>query len=235
VSRRGAGPFRRDELLGGDGIAPDRFELDAAAAMATQLERVSAEPAPRPSSDFAARVSRAIAHEPLPVPSIAVRESIRHHNAGGFMQALADTVRVAFGPARPAVMRSQAFALLLVALLGIGVLGSATAIAASRFVYNVPAPATQTASTTSATPVLSPSPSPTPTTEDGSPSPEASGSEAPSSTDGGGSGPGTTRPAATSSETEGSTHAPSPGATHTPRPTATSEHPSASPTGWSGH
>jgi hypothetical protein len=230
VSRRGAGPFRRDELLGGDGIAPDRFELDAAAAMATDLERVAAEPAPRPSSDFAARVNRAIAHEPLPVPSIAVRESIRRHNAGGFMHALADTVRVAFGPARPAVMRSQAFALLLVALLGIGALGTATAIAAGRFVYNAPAPATETASTTTATPVLSPSPSPTTTTGDGSPSPEATESETPSATEGGG-GSGTTRPAATPTENHEGTPASTSEPTHTPRPTVTSEHATATPTG----
>ena len=238
MSRRGAGPFRRDELVGGDRIAPDRRELDAAAAMASDLERLAAEPAPRPSADFAARVSRAIAAEPLPVPSIAVRESIRHANAGGFMHALADTVRVAFGPARPAVMRSQAFALLLVVLLGMGALGGATALAASRIVNNVPVPATTTVGA-SHSPSPSVGPSATATPVEDTPSPGASESETPSTTDGGsggGNGSGGTRPAATPTDGhETQTPAPTAGSSHTPRPSVTPEHQGPYPSASFGH
>jgi hypothetical protein len=233
VSGGGARSFRRDELLGAEGHTPDRAELDVVAAIALELERVAREPAPRPSRDFADRVSRAIAAEPLPVPSIAVRESLRHGNAGGFMHALADTLRVAFGPARPAVMRSQAFALLLVVVIGVSALGGATAFAASRFVIQ-PAPVTGTP-TASAT--QSPTPTATASLEDGSPTPEASESENPSASEPAGETPDATKPAAGSTDSHaGSSPTPSPesASTSTPRPTRTPEnetpHPSATAT-----
>jgi hypothetical protein len=228
VSGRGARSFRRDELLGADGPKPDRGELDVAAAIAIELERVAREPAPRPSRDFADRVSRAIAAEPLPVPSIAVRESLRHGSAGGFMHALGDTLRVAFGPARPAVMRSQAFALLLVVVIGLSALGGATAFAASRFVFNPSTPTTE-----APTIVGSPSPSPTATAslEDGSPTPEASETENPSASEPATETPDATTPA--SGPTQGpadSTPTPNAESTPTPRPSHSPEHETPHPT-----
>jgi hypothetical protein len=233
VSGHGARSFTRDELLGADGPTPDRAELDVAAAVAIALERVAREPAPRPSRDFADRVSRAIAAEPLPVPAIAVRESLRHGNAGGFMHALAGTVRVAFGPARPAVMRSQAFALLLVVVIGVSALGGATAFAASRFVFNPPAPTTEAPTT-----VGSPSPTPTATAslEDGSPTPEASETDDPSASEPAGETPDPTQPAAGSTNGHDvSTPTPNSESTSTPRPTRTPEHETPHPSATATH
>jgi hypothetical protein len=152
-----SGPnFSRDELLGADGLAADSPDLAAALAMAAELESVAREPGGRPSPHFLDRVNSAIAAEPLPTPVVVARESIRRGSALGFLGALRDAGRVAFGSGRPVAVRSQAFALVLAALLVVGSVGGVTALAASQLIAPAPVPTQHLASPS---PSISPSPS----------------------------------------------------------------------------
>ena len=150
---RGDRPFRQDELLGSDGTISDPADLAAAMAVAGALEQVAEEPSPRPSPDFLDRVIKAIANEPAPAPGLAARDSLRRGSPFGFLAALRDAGRVAFGAGRPVAIRAQAFALVLVVAVGVISLSGATALAAGRLI--APAPATTHVPVTAA-PSISP-------------------------------------------------------------------------------
>jgi hypothetical protein len=150
MTGRKEGRFTPEELAG---VEADASEMAGATALARELEMLAAESSANPSAGFAARVSAAIAAEPMPAPAVAARDAIEHRNPGGFFAALRDARRVAFGAGRPLVMRGQAFALLLIVLLGAL---SATGVAAAGAIQIfAPAPA----HTQHATPTASPSPS----------------------------------------------------------------------------
>jgi hypothetical protein len=223
-----SGPhFSRDELLGADGLAADSPDLAAALAMAAELESVAHEPGGRPTNHFFDRVSSAIAAEPLPVPVLVARESIRRRSPFGFLGALRDAGRVAFGSGRPVAARGQAFALVLAALLVVGSVGGVTAFAAGQLIAPAPVP-TQRVATPS--PSISPTPSYVPSPDPSTPpTPNPTKVETPDPGRGGGS-------------TNGSSESPRPSASPTdhhgpndsPHPTMTDGEDSGGPGGTGG-
>jgi hypothetical protein len=179
VNKRPDRPFGADELIGTDGPATDPAEMAAVMAMAGELEQLAQEPGARPSPDFVDRVSSAIAKEPRPEPVLAARQSLRRRSVIGFLGALRDAGRVAFGAGRPRAIRGQSFALVLAALLVVASVGGTTALAASQLF--APGPVT-----TPPTVTASPSPTPAPArpvppgpTFGPSPTPSASETESP--------------------------------------------------------
>jgi hypothetical protein len=118
-------PFGPDELDGVPGINPD--ELAAETRLARDLETVAARGGAAPTTGFSDRVMGAIATEPVPSPVIAAGSALRHREVGGFLRSLRDSFRVAFGGGFPAVVRAQAFALVLLVAVFAGGSGLATA------------------------------------------------------------------------------------------------------------
>jgi hypothetical protein len=163
-------PFGPSELDGVPGIHPE--ELAAETRLARDIEAVAARGGVAPTTGFADRVMGAIATEPVPAPVIAAGSALRHRQVGGFLRSLRDAFRVAFGGGFPAVVRAQAFALVLLVAAFAGGSGLATAGALGAFDDHA-----------SPSPSPSPSPEPTqpsPTVPPQSPSPEPSAT--PSST-----------------------------------------------------
>lgn len=145
--------FRAEELR--DGTAgPDETELATIRSTAEAVDRTAADAGPRPGVDFVDRVMAEVAQEPLPAPIAAAGAALREHKLRGFLGALGDTARVAFGGGRPLVLRGQAMAFLLIIAIGVVALAGATTVAASRFFSGPPGP-----SPTVALPSTSPSPS----------------------------------------------------------------------------
>ena len=74
-----------------------------------------------PTEDFTDRVMAAVAAEPSPQPIAALGTAVRGGRLGAALAAIGDSWRVAFGSSRPAALRAQAFAMVLVvAVVGIG-------------------------------------------------------------------------------------------------------------------
>jgi hypothetical protein len=244
-----ARPFGPDELDGVPGINPE--ELAAETRLARDLEAVAARGGAAPTAGFADRVMGAIATEPVPAPVIAAGSALRHRAVGGFLRSLRDSFRVAFGGGFPAVVRAQAFALVVLVAVFAGGSGLATAGALGVFDdHSSPSPqATQPAPTdvpesASPEPLATPAatlelPTPSPDGElepavSASPeTPEPGDTQEPGD-DSSGDGSGSSGSSRTPAPTEKSTPKPTPEPTHddedgtsTPRP---SRSPSPSPT-----
>jgi hypothetical protein len=171
------GPFSPAELDGADDPNP-RDEGDVL-RVARELEALAAAPTGRPSAEFADRVMRSIAAEPLPAPARAARAAVRHHAGRDLVGAFRDAFRVFFGHGFPVAVRAQALALVLVVVALAAGSGMATAgavgwIRESRLVpmpgLLAPTP-TPTATPTSAPPATPVSPDAT-GTPDGQPEPQ---------------------------------------------------------------
>jgi hypothetical protein len=162
-------------------------EVVLAAAMARDLEAI-AERDDATAIGFSDRVMAAIATEPTPKPTRAFGIALRAGRLGGTLAALGDAWRVAFGGGRPLAVRGQAFALVLVVLVGVlGVTGGAAVGAARLLNPDVapspspsPAPSLLPSPSPSPSPSLEPSPSPTPSA---SPTETVGPTESPESTD----------------------------------------------------
>jgi hypothetical protein len=208
-----SGPFRPSELTGADrelGSAAEQADL---LAVARELESLAAIGDIRPTDGFEARVLAAIASEPLPRPTAAAGLAARRGRLGAMLAALRDTWRVAWRGGRPAAVRAQAMAFVVVAVVAAGSLGGLAAVGALGLLEQAsPVPVVS--------PLLTPGPSSHPSLEPlTSPSPSAS--------------PETTLGPSPSGPDDSSTTA-TPEPTKTPRATATSgstetPHASASP------
>lgn len=150
-------PFDIEEL----GVA-DGAEAAALLGIARRLEGYAEATDAGPSSGFGDRVMAAVATERPPNPLAA----------GGLVASLAAAWAIVRSSARPIAVRMQAAALLVVAAVAIGSVGSVVVVGAARVLApDVPPP--------SEAPIVSPSPSPSPTP---SPSPSASPTATPSPT-----------------------------------------------------
>jgi hypothetical protein len=179
------GPIRRFDPseLRIDGES-DLSTADQAAAMlsARELEAVTSDAGVRPSSGFEDRVMAVIATEPAP------RLVVRPGSAGrlGVLAAFVATVRGAWTVAttggRPAAVRAQAFALVVLvavavtAIAGLGAAGVGALLERDRS----PAPSVRPAPTDEAPPSPTRSPAPSPSVE---PSASPSPTETPDATE----------------------------------------------------
>lgn len=222
--------FTPSELDGVSDLAPE--DLAAEHRLARELEAAADRSTVRQSDDFADRVMRAVAAEPVPAPIRAAGAAVRHRSLAALLGSIRDAWRVAMGAGFPIAARAQAMALVLV--VAVFAAGSGIATAGALGVFNDhpatvgPSPSVPPAD--AATPDLSPIPQPTDGSLDPSASatPEASdASESPSSepqetaepretpkSSGGTSG---------GSGDGGSGSSGTPKATATPRPTGTPE------------
>ncbi len=157
------GRFLADELIGAYGFRADDPEAAGIASIAVELETLASGGPSRTTAEFADRVAAAISAEPMPAPVVAARRAIGRRSLSGFLAAVGDAGRVAFGASRPILMRGQAFALLLIVLLGVLSAGGAAAAGAAQLL--APAPATQNRATPSVSPSPLPSPIPSLTTD----------------------------------------------------------------------
>ena len=147
-------PFGPDELPESE-LAPD---LATSVAMGRAVEAAASEAVAPPGRDFTTRVMAAIALEPVPQPTTVAGRALRGGRPWAFLAALGDAWRVALGGGRPAAIRLQALALVLVAVVAIGsvlsVGGAAVVGALGLLDGKSPSPTV---------PLPSPLPSPTPT------------------------------------------------------------------------
>ena len=228
--------FRPAELSGSDDSAPTAAELAELAPVARDIETAFAAGDVHPSTGFVDRVMSMITAEPVPHPAIAVGLAVRGLRPGALLRSLGDMWRVAMTGGRPFVVRAQAGALVLAAVValtslsGIAAAGAWQLLAPSVLqpgaqtpVPLIPTPSPSVEPTASPEPTRSPDPSTTPTpalpSSSGGPSETPSGdrpSESPSRA------PGPT-PTARPSERPGQTETPqptqTPGSTETPHPT----------------
>jgi hypothetical protein len=186
--------------------APDA-ESAALLATARDLEEFARAESVMPTVGFEDRVMAAVAAEAPPRPVIA------GGRLAGFATAVRDSWRIAFSGGRPAAVRAQAFALVLLVIVATGSVGTLAVAGVARLLADGPTPsptiddrpspsiAPPATSSPTPAPTLTPSPSPSPAptlTPSPSPSPSAEPSETPEAT--GGSG-GTARPTSEAEET----------------------------------
>ena len=215
-----SGPGRRfDPAELGTPVAADEApitdaELAEALAVARELESLSAGDSILPSNGFEDRVMAAIAAEPAPRLAVRPASAVRGGRIGAFLLAVRDSWGVATGGGRPAGVRAQALAFVLLVVVAAGALTAVTAVTVGSLVQRsspppapslVAPPTTAPAPTQPATPPTSPAPS---ETAEPSETPEATESAEPG--DAGAAG-------ATAKPRE------VPRATRTPRPTETPE------------
>lgn len=198
--------------LSGPGEELTAAERIAIEALVRKLDELRAD-APAPDRDFPARVMAAISEEPAPAPLAVVAAAVRRRQPRLVVAALGDAWRSLVGAGRPLLVRAQAAALLVAAVVLTGLVGGGAAVGAARFL-GLEGP-----------PAVSPSPS-DPATP--SPTPEASESLEPSATPVSSATPEATEsPEPTASPEATATpeprQTPTPAPTRTPPPTATPE------------
>jgi uncharacterized membrane protein YgcG len=184
----------------GDPGATDA-ELADALSMARELETMSASDLTQPTADFEDRVMAAIATESAPRVVIRPRSAVRGGRVGAIALAVRESWAVAFSGGRPVAVRAQAFAIVLVAVLAVGLLTTAGALTVGALLQgratppptNAPPPTFLPTPTNppaiSPGPTVAVSPSPTETAEP-TETPEPTETARPTGTDdhGGGSG-----------------------------------------------
>jgi hypothetical protein len=117
------GPIRRfdpGELTGSGEPEPSVAELAEALAVARDLESLPAEPGVRPTAGFEDRVMAAVATEPAPRLVIRPGSAVRGGRAGALLLAIRESWAVATRGGRPMVVRAQALAFVLLAVLAAG-------------------------------------------------------------------------------------------------------------------
>ncbi|MFL5679859.1 MAG: hypothetical protein ACJ77B_04595 [Chloroflexota bacterium] len=156
----GRAPFGPDELPLESG---DAANLATSLRIGRELDGFAADTSIEPSADFTTRVMAAVAQEPTPRPVAAASRAVAAGRPLGFLAALRDSWRVATTGGRPALIRAQALAFVLVAFLTVGGVAGFAGAAALRLLDpdDVPPPAPIVAPTP--TPPVSPTPTPTPT------------------------------------------------------------------------
>ena len=122
------------------------------------LERYVQATALRPPADLVLRIGERIAREPISTAPRRFLAALRILDLRGLLRATAQSVSTAFGPGtRSVVLRMQAMAVVLVAVLGISI-PTAAGLAGARFVV-----AELSQKTTHEDAVIVPHPSPSPT------------------------------------------------------------------------
>ena len=162
--------FDPAEIRPDAGPGPTDAELAEAMLAARELEALGARDAAGPTAGFEDRVMAAIATEPAPRVLVRPGGNVRCGLLGGFVISVRDAWRVATGGGRPAVIRAQALAFVLLVALATGSLSVFAAVGASSllspgrtatpsFPIRSASPAPPSPSTL---PSMVPSPSPTP-------------------------------------------------------------------------
>ncbi len=162
--------FDPAEIRPDAGPGPTDAELAEAMLAARELEALGARDAAGPTAGFEDRVMAAIATEPAPRVLVRPGGNVRYGLLGGFVISVRDAWRVATGGGRPAVIRAQALAFVLLVALATGSLSVFAAVGASSllspgrtatpsFPIRSASPAPPSPSTL---PSMVPSPSPTP-------------------------------------------------------------------------
>jgi hypothetical protein len=124
--------FSPDELpIGGGRVTAS--DLAASMAVARQLDAFALEPTPAPSPAFTSRVMAAVAAEPAPQPVVAFARALTGGHLVAMLGAVRDAWRVSASPGRPTLVRAQALALVLLALLAFGSLAGITGAAVGLF------------------------------------------------------------------------------------------------------
>jgi hypothetical protein len=150
-------------------------ELADALLIARELESLAAGEAIRPSDGFEDRVMAAIALEPAPRLVVRRPSAGRAGRVTAFLVAVGDAWRVASTGGRPAAVRAQALAFVLLVLLAAGALTTVTAVGVGALLQR----------NGQTTPSFTPAPTVGPTTSETavpSESPDASDSPEPSET-----------------------------------------------------
>ncbi len=132
--------------LDDDGRRPPDAESAGLLATARDLEAFARSEHVTTTTDFEDRVMAIIATEPPPRP-IAVGGGI-----AGLLFALRDAWRITWTGGRPVAVRAQAFALVLIAVVAMGSVGSLATVGVARLLVPDVSPA----------PTLPPAPSPSP-------------------------------------------------------------------------
>jgi len=179
--------FDPAELDDDDGRRPTDAEAAGLLATARDLEAFARSETSMPTTDFEDRVMAAIANEPPP-RAVAVGGGV-----AGLLLAVRDAWRITWSSGRPLAVRAQAFALVLVAALAVGSVGSLATVGVARLLSPdaspaptiAPLPSPSVPPSTRPSPSLAPSPSVTP-------SPSVSPSASPTATDDDGGGSGST-------------------------------------------
>ncbi len=152
--------------------------------IARRLEDAVVAPTPAVSFDFEDRVMTAVAAEAPPVPLA------RGWSVAGVLAAIRDAWRITWGTGRPLMVRAQALALVLLAALAIGSVGTLAAVGAARLFAGppptidvTPLPSDGPSPSTPPSALPSPSQTPAPTLSPSPPpSAEPSASATPSQT-----------------------------------------------------
>lgn len=131
--------FSPDELpIEGGRVAASAITVSL--AVAHGLEAFLLAPTPAPSPAFATRVMAAIAAEPAPQPVSAFAQALAGGRFRAMLAALRDAWRVSTSAGRPARVRAQALALVLLALLAFGSLAGIAGAAVGLFESRQPSP-----------------------------------------------------------------------------------------------
>ena len=197
MTARGPGRFDPGEI---EDVGGSDAELAASMAVARDLERLAAEDLV-PTADFADRVMAAIATEPIPTPVAMAGHAVATGSVAGLVASLREAWRTILSSGRPAAVRAQSGALLLVVALGVSMVGGTVAVGAGLLLGDGRQESPQPSASPAPTDSLEPSPSPEATE-----SPEPTGSAGPTAKP-----TGTPRPTATAAPTD------------TPEPTGTDD------------
>lgn len=166
-----------------DGRQPSDADAAGLLATARDLEAYARADHVSPSIDFEDRVMAAIATEPPPRPALMAG------GLTGLLGTLRDAWRIVWTSGPPLAVRAQAFALVLVAAVALGSVGTLATVGAIRLLApdGPPAPTLEpvpTPAPSTPAPSLAPSPTPSPSVPPSpSPSPTASPTASPSPTD----------------------------------------------------
>src|SRR4051812_10190127 len=156
----GRGPFGPDEL---PLESADAANLATSLRIGRELDQFAADTSVEPGADFTTRVMAAVVQEPAPRPVAAAGRAVAAGRPLGFLAALRDSWRVATSGGRPAAIRAQALAFVLLAFLTVGGVAGFAGAAALGLLDPDDVPQPSPIVTPSPTPTISPSPSPTPT------------------------------------------------------------------------
>ena len=147
--------FDPSELAGLDTGTIGDAEAAALLGTARELEAFATSEMAFPGAGFEERVMGAVALEP-PLRPLAAGGTLT-----GFLASIRDAWRIVWAPGRPAAIRAQALAFLLLVALAVGSVGALAAVGAARLLTS-PSPVPTTPPSVPVSPPPSPSIAPTP-------------------------------------------------------------------------
>ena len=168
MMRHGA-PFSANELPAAGGRVRGE-DLAAAVDVARRLERFATDHRVEPTAAFSGRVMAAIEREPAPNPVLVFGLAVAGARPLRMIGALRDAWRVTLTGGRPAPIRAQAMALVLLVLLAVGSVAGIAGAAALQFLdrnATEPSPALPIVEPPSTEPTDTTEPDASPPTDDG--------------------------------------------------------------------